>query len=384
MNKAKAMLDALMGPSRDVSAKEKSQEDWKDRTVCKKFLIGFCPYDKSCLGGRRSIDPCPKIHNEHLRKAFEEHGDGKPESQFRLQCEEIAMRDLQEVLTERDSFARKQLDQLKAETKIRRLPDEVNARISQMKREATLMKDRAGQLEDCDARQKDQLLADSETMLKDMEAYMKEEERKAQLAQPTPKTCEVCGTGYKGDEDFNLHLTYKAHSAYQEVVDFLQKLKDKKAERQAKKEEEAKKKRDEELKKEEERRAEKEKRRAEREKEKGEKKDKDKDEKKDEDGEKGDKEKGDKDGKEKGEDGKRKSKSGSREKKRGRRDRSRSRDKSKSRRRGGDRGGDGITRVTKKDIEKWDRSESRGKGRRGKEKERSRGRRDRSRSRRRR
>eukprot|EP00929_Paragymnodinium_shiwhaense_P099967 TRINITY_DN6190_c0_g1_i2.p1 TRINITY_DN6190_c0_g1~~TRINITY_DN6190_c0_g1_i2.p1 ORF type:complete len:172 (-),score=24.29 TRINITY_DN6190_c0_g1_i2:545-1060(-) len=87
MNKAKAMLDALMGPSRDVSAKEKSQEDWKDRTVCKKFLIGFCPYDKSCLGGRRSIDPCPKIHNEHLRKAFEEHGDGKPESQFRLQCE---------------------------------------------------------------------------------------------------------------------------------------------------------------------------------------------------------------------------------------------------------------------------------------------------------
>lgn len=416
MKSAKAMLDALMGPSRDVSAKDKGV-DWKERTVCKKFLIGFCPYDKSCLGGRRSMEPCPKIHNEILRGTFEAHEDGKEGSEFRISCEEIAIRDLQDCLAERDAFARKQIDQLKAETKIRRLPDEVNARISQMKREATLMKDRAGALDDCDGRQKEQLLQDAETMLADMEAYMRDEEKKAQLAQPVPKTCEICGTGWKTDEDYQHHLTYKAHSAYQEVVDFLQKLKDKKAERQAKKEEAAKKKREAEEAKEAERKAEKEKRRAEREKEKEEKKkekkdkekddddddkekdkdkDKDKEKDKDDDKEEDKEKKKDKDGKSRSgsrSKSKKKSrskdrKSRSRDRKKGRRDGSRKRDRSRSRRRDKDRsrgrggGSDGITRVSKKDMEKWDRSDSRGKKKRDRSK--SKRRKSRSRSRRRR
>merc|ERR1712066_403716 len=130
-NKAKAALDALMGPSRDVSAKDRN-EDWKDRTVCKRFLLGMCPYDKTMLGGRGSFEPCPKIHNEILRGAFLAHADGKPDSKFRRDCEDRVLKDLEELLTEKDQYAKTQMERKKTEVaKHMKLPDEVNSKVSE-------------------------------------------------------------------------------------------------------------------------------------------------------------------------------------------------------------------------------------------------------------
>merc|ERR1711920_222161 len=98
---ARSILDALMGPGRDVSAKDKT-DDWKDRKVCKRFLIGLCPYDKSMLGGRRKLETCSKIHNDMLRDAFNSHKDGGPDTSIRREFEEIALRHLTEALAEKD------------------------------------------------------------------------------------------------------------------------------------------------------------------------------------------------------------------------------------------------------------------------------------------
>merc|ERR1712107_778266 len=87
MNKAKAMLHALMGPSRDLAPSDK-KEDWRDRKVCKAFLVAFCPYEKSMLGGRRNFEVCDRIHNEMLKVEFNKHADGAPDSSFRRECEE--------------------------------------------------------------------------------------------------------------------------------------------------------------------------------------------------------------------------------------------------------------------------------------------------------
>merc|ERR1712187_394075 len=81
MKKARATLDALMGPSRDVVAKDMS-DDWKDRKVCKTFLVAACPYDKTMLGGRKGTEVCPKIHNEMLREAFNKSADVLPIALF--------------------------------------------------------------------------------------------------------------------------------------------------------------------------------------------------------------------------------------------------------------------------------------------------------------
>merc|ERR1712232_402227 len=114
-----------------------------------------------------------------------------------------------------------------------------NQKISAMKRETTAMKERAKTLEDCDARLKEQLERDSAAMMADADAYTKEEENKARAALPEPKACEICGTGYKNDEDYKKHLEYRVHSAYEEVQKKFDELKAGKAERAKRKAEAA-------------------------------------------------------------------------------------------------------------------------------------------------
>merc|ERR1712048_164242 len=161
--------------------------------------------------------------------AFNKHADGAPGSSFRRDCEEIALRDLAECLAEKEAYAKKQLENKRAEQKIRRLPDEVNAKISAMKREAMNLKEKAAALtEDTDTRQKEQLESEAATALADYEAYVKEEERKAALAAPRAQSCEICGTAYTGDDEYKNHLEYRVHSCYQQVKDKLEEFKSRK------------------------------------------------------------------------------------------------------------------------------------------------------------
>merc|ERR1712228_841058 len=207
-------MGALMGPSRDVSAKNRT-EDWKDRTVCKRFLLGLCPYDKAMLGGRGSFEPCQKIHNEILRQSFNASKDGKTDSKFRRDCEERVLKDLEELLAEKEQYAKTQLERKKTEAaKHVKLPDEVNARSSEMKREANKMKDEAAALEDCDARKKEQLLKDMQTLLNDRDAYVKEEERKVHAASEPIKNCEDCGTAYASESEYKNHLGFTRHTSF--------------------------------------------------------------------------------------------------------------------------------------------------------------------------
>jgi len=122
MNKAKAMLDALMGPSRDVQKKDKPNDEFKDRNVCKLYLVGCCP--DAILGKKLeairqspasfSISPgvifdkasvlnpkgCEKLHSQGLRTQFAEH----PETaKYRRQYEEELQRFIREIIIEAES-----------------------------------------------------------------------------------------------------------------------------------------------------------------------------------------------------------------------------------------------------------------------------------------
>ncbi|CAE8634089.1 unnamed protein product, partial [Polarella glacialis] len=85
MNRNKALLDSLMGPSRNVSKKDKGSEpEFLRDDVCKSFLIGYCPdhaLAKKIEEGRAEFDresilrPCTKIHAIGLREEFKAHKD---------------------------------------------------------------------------------------------------------------------------------------------------------------------------------------------------------------------------------------------------------------------------------------------------------------------
>lgn len=359
MNKARAMLDALMGPGRDEK-KDANAKDWTDRSVCRSFLVGFCPLDKANLGGKRKMEPCAKIHSEVIKAKFEASDDAKEDCKFRVRCEEIMLNDIEYVIGECEKWVRSEKERIRKEPKPRRLPPEVNVKILSAKKEITQLRLKAATLDDADHMLKEQLIKQADTMAEDIEAYQKEEEKKAADAAPLPVDCEVCGTFYLGQEEYDRHMTYRIHDAYVQAREKLKALKEKKAEREAsekeKRDEERKRKNEEAIKKNETG-------------EDGEKESRGRDKEKDK------KADGDKEGRKR---------SRSREKDKDRRKTSRSREKERSRSRGKDKakGRRSPSRDRERGRKERARSRSRSRSnRRGKDRDRKR---SRSRSRRRR
>lgn len=242
MNKARAMLDALMGPGRDEGNKDPNKVGYKDRTVCKGFLLGFCPYGKEVLGGKRNIEVCKKIHSEVMQSQF--NADPNSE-QYRKDCELTSLRDLEQVISDRDTHMATERGRIREDFKRRKapLPPDVNIKISAMKREALAMGERAEALDDDKAREKEQLNKQAADLKVEQEDYLKEQTKLAAERCQQEELCEVCGTAYMGKDDKETHFRYRVHVGYDKVIARLAELKEKKAAIEAEKEAERKEKR---------------------------------------------------------------------------------------------------------------------------------------------
>lgn len=102
MNKTKALLDSLMGPSRNLSKKERTGDDFLQKNVCKKYLIGFCP--RSIYGGRIEFldQKCNKLHSVAMQKEFSKHKD---HDKYRKEYEDQCIKLLTEIVADTDAKA---------------------------------------------------------------------------------------------------------------------------------------------------------------------------------------------------------------------------------------------------------------------------------------
>merc|ERR1719329_360835 len=83
MNKQKALLDSLMGTHRDKRASEKTGEEFRDKSICKNFLVGFCPdhrFGVMLTKERNPLDQrplapvrCTLEHPVAMKTQFEQH-----------------------------------------------------------------------------------------------------------------------------------------------------------------------------------------------------------------------------------------------------------------------------------------------------------------------
>merc|ERR1712048_257701 len=76
---------------------------------------------------------------------------------------------------------------------------------------------------------------------KEYDEFVKEEERKEKLATPKASSCEVCGTAYSGDDEYQQHLKYKMHGVYLQIQEHMAMLQKKKEAREKKQADEPKK-----------------------------------------------------------------------------------------------------------------------------------------------
>lgn len=112
MKKARAMLDSLMGPSRDQSLTERSGEEFREANVCKHYLVGYCPdtvLGKKLAACRAEFDRpsivnpgCTKLHSVALRTEYQQHKDF---AKFQREYEESLLKYLESIVREADGKA---------------------------------------------------------------------------------------------------------------------------------------------------------------------------------------------------------------------------------------------------------------------------------------
>jgi len=163
------------------------------------------------------------------------------------------VRDLEAVCKECETHIGEERARIRTDVRRRKppLPQTVNDRLSQMKREATQMVQKAEAMDDDQLREKETLTAKANEILKDREDLLEAETKKAAEAMEPEVVCEVCGSSYVGEEGNAAHLKFRIHDAYSKIRDRLAELKPRVEEwekqKREKKDEEHKKKRREEF-----------------------------------------------------------------------------------------------------------------------------------------
>jgi len=217
MDKARAMLDALMGPGRDeTNTKGPKTEKFKDGSVCKSFLLGWCPLDPLVLGGKRRMAPCSKIHSALMKEQFEAHPDV---DKLRLEYQVVALRDLEYIVRECDSHIASERNRIRQDTGRKKppLPAVINDTLSIMKKQSAAMIARAESLDDDQLREKEVLVKKAAEINQDREELLELETKKAIEALKPEEVCEICGTSYMGEDGRAMHNKFKIHEGHEKV-----------------------------------------------------------------------------------------------------------------------------------------------------------------------
>lgn len=214
MNKARAALDALMGPGRDVVDKEKrgSKDKFKDRSVCKSYLLGFCPLDKDALGGKRKFQICDKIHSEIMRDQL----NGDPEAEtFKKEYAVLSLKDFEPLIRDCDAIITHEEKRIRGERSQKRpLPGYVLGKLFDMKNESTEMMKKAEGLEN---EEKVSLIAQAKELLQEHDVFQEQEQQLAIERAPPEECCQICGTCFIGQEKDEAHQAFKIHEVYKKV-----------------------------------------------------------------------------------------------------------------------------------------------------------------------
>eukprot|EP00931_Biecheleriopsis_adriatica_P120502 TRINITY_DN95630_c0_g1_i1.p1 TRINITY_DN95630_c0_g1~~TRINITY_DN95630_c0_g1_i1.p1 ORF type:complete len:352 (-),score=102.18 TRINITY_DN95630_c0_g1_i1:2-1057(-) len=225
MKNARAMLDALMGPGRDAITSEARSTQWREKTMCRSFLIGYCPCDRRVLGGQQGIEVCDKVHSEPVRAAFLEHADSKDGSDFHRSCIKDSLEDIDYVLRARNAYGEIAIEEEKRsvarQPKMLFMADEDGAKLRSLRRERTSAMDKAKAIEKSDVEKdnllREQLLLEAEKLDEEILVFEKDAFKKA-MERKGPKLCSTCGEVYPGPEGEAAHQNEKIHKVYEKLL----------------------------------------------------------------------------------------------------------------------------------------------------------------------
>lgn len=223
---ARQLLDSLMGPSRDKSAEEQQKGDgWKERNVCKRYLVGFCPnnaQDNWFHNTRRDVGTCSKVHSDRLKDDFEKHPDRE---RYQYDYEKDFLDFLEGLVREADAWIAREKGNCAAPgTRTKMTPTLKTKMVEMQEKSEKLMQQAEDLAEKGDVNLSKQAVETSRIIkeeikeLKEKHTYMSEGEQ----------VCTICGVRCNPDEkaDYQAHLDGRLHDGYTQIRAKVQELRE--------------------------------------------------------------------------------------------------------------------------------------------------------------
>mmetsp|Transcript_82893 Transcript_82893/g.210959 ORF Transcript_82893/g.210959 Transcript_82893/m.210959 type:complete len:348 (-) Transcript_82893:76-1119(-) len=239
MKSAKDMLDSLMGPSRNMAAKDRKGDDFKMDNVCTHFFVGLCPGQLLCKHVD-AVERCKLLHSVALKEELEKHPDCE---KYKREYEDKYTRRLEEICSDADAKVAKEKRKCRPPETVIKLPDHLKIKV-QCYEEA-----RAERLKEANDRGEAGDLEGSQMAMRSSQQAQRDIDgiNKAHTSTfPGEDVCKLCGikyllggagvTGYERLKDGELweedHYKSKGHEAYKQVRDALTEMRKKRRERE--------------------------------------------------------------------------------------------------------------------------------------------------------
>lgn len=226
---ARALLDSLMGPSRDKRAASSghAREGFLDRSVCKRYLLGLCPNDwfKST---KREMAQCGGIHSDILREELEAHPERE---RYVAEFESQLLEYLEDICMDADRWVARERGNLKPPGKELQLSLGWQKSIAEKQETYKEMIERSQTLaEDEDLKQSHQVMERAQALQDEIDSI----EAKFTVDTGGEGVCELCGVrfplGNTPNEIGNRqsHFSGKMHEAYTTIREKVEELRRKK------------------------------------------------------------------------------------------------------------------------------------------------------------
>lgn len=220
---ARALLDSLMGPSRNQSDKDKTGEDFKAKDVCKDYLVGFCPrnglFSGRVTGQRKQLQMCNKVHSDALKAEFKRHPD---EKNLRRQYEEGYLRTLSVIADEADQLVAREKRAARQAGTFLAIPDAVQPQFDKLEADYKKL------LEKADLKGSEDAMREAEAVKQELDDIKNKYTRNS----AGEEVCEICGIKYVlGDEicqnRADQHFSGSMHEGYSKIRQAISDIKDK-------------------------------------------------------------------------------------------------------------------------------------------------------------
>lgn len=198
MNDAKALLDSLMGPSRNMAAKDKTGDEFTKREVCKAHLVGYCTGDwfqntraRQSLGWKDGQHmPCTKIHSDQMKEEFENHPKMK---QYRREYRREFLKQLESLAHDADARLNRERVKVRPPGKTLVIPELLKPKYEEQEK---LYGDLMKLAEENGNNGK---VAESEATMRkadEVSQWLDEMKKMNTMDFPGEEVCEVCGARY--------------------------------------------------------------------------------------------------------------------------------------------------------------------------------------------